>query len=153
MDESLRGPLIVAEVFVLGIILALVDDTVLRVVLGLLIGILLARSALSAEKSGREGASTAGQERRPDHLFRHWINVLLKKIREFHTVCQGINRDEVNVSVDQLRLKEIEREIIDLMSQVTDSATPSNMKSKGRARAASKSEKKSEAYGELADKE
>ena len=149
MDESLRGPLIVAEVFVLGIILAVVDDTVLRVVLGLLIGILLARSALS----GGEKVSTAGQERRQDHLFRHFVNVLLKKIREFHTVCQGINRGGVNMAVGQLRLKEIEREIIDLMSQVTDSATPSTMKSKGRARAASKSEKKSEAYGELADKE
>jgi hypothetical protein len=149
MDESLRGPLIVAEVFILGIILAVVDDTVLRVVLGLLIGVLLARSALS----GGEKVSTAGQERRQDHLFRHFVNVLLKKIREFHTVCQGISRGGVNMAVGQLRLKEIEREIIDLMSQVTDSATPSNMKSKGRARAASKSEKKSEAYGELADKE
>jgi hypothetical protein len=51
MDDGFRGPLIVLEVLALAVILAFVDDTRVRVALGLLIALLLARGALTA---GRE---------------------------------------------------------------------------------------------------
>jgi hypothetical protein len=56
------------------------------------------------------------------------VNVLLKKIREFHTVCQGVSSGGVNLAVGQLRIHEIEKEINELMSQVTESAKPSQMR-------------------------
>lgn len=135
MDDSLRGPLIVLEVVALGVVLALVDDTLVRVVIGLVIALLLARSALTAGREpGVEGPPTGLDERRQDHLFRHWVNVLLKKIREFHTVCQGVSSGGVNLAVGQLRIHEIEKEISELMGQVTESAKPSDMKRGRRGR-------------------
>ncbi|UCC73354.1 MAG: hypothetical protein JSV86_01965 [Gemmatimonadota bacterium] len=129
MDDSLRGPLIVLEVIALGVVLALVDDTLARVALGLLIALLLARGAITAGRVTEGDGPPAGlSDRRQDHLFRHWVNVLLKKIREFHTVCQGVSSGGVNLAVGQLRIHEIEREIQDLMAQVTESAKPSEMK-------------------------
>ncbi len=152
MDDSLRGPLVVIEVVALGAILALVDDTVPRVALGLLIGLLLARNALTPAR-GRlvEGAPEGLDERRHDHLFRHWVNVLLKKVREFHTVCQGVASGGVNVAVGQLRINEIEREIRELMNQVTESAKPAEVR-KGRSPTGAVGKKKRpEAYGESSE--
>ncbi len=132
MDESLRGPLVVIEVVALGAILALVEDTLPRVALGLLIGLLLARNALTPPRgAATEGAPEGYDERRHDHLFRHWVNVLLKRVREFHTVCQGVASGGVNLAVGQLRINEIEREIRDLLAQVTEAAKPAEVK-KGR---------------------
>ncbi len=152
MDDSLRGPLVVIEVVALGAILALVEDTVPRVALGLLIGLLLARNALTpARGSVAEGAPEGLAERRHDHLFRHWVNVLLKKVREFHTVCQGVASGGVNVAVGQLRINEIEREIRELMNQVTESAKPPEVK-KGRAPGdPAQRKKRPNAYGESSD--
>jgi hypothetical protein len=143
MDDSMRGPLIVVEVVALGLILALVENTLLRVTLGLLVGLLLARGALTT------GAAPAGErppeglhDRRHDHLFRHWVNILLKKIREFHTVCQGVAGGGVNIAVGQLRIHEIEREISELMNQVTESAKPAEVKRGRRGRGPVAPEKK-----------
>ncbi len=112
MDDTFRGPLIVLEVVALGFVLALVDDTLARVALGLLIALLLARGALmGGREAGVEGPPAGLSDRRQDHLFRHWVNILLKKIREFHTVCHGISSGGVNLAVGQLRIHEIEKEI------------------------------------------
>jgi hypothetical protein len=133
MEESMRGPLVVAEVVALGAILAFVEDTVIRVALGLLVGLLLARSALvSGRAESGERPPSGLDDRRQDHLFRHWINVLLKKVREFHTVCQGVATGGVNMAVGQLRIHEIEKEIQELLSQVTDAAKPNDLKRRGK---------------------
>lgn len=133
MNESMRGPLIVVEIVALGAILAFVDDTVVRVALGLLVGLLLARGALLTGKTQEEDGPPAGlDDRRQDHLFRHWINVLLKKVREFHTVCQGVATGGVNMAVGQLRIHEIEKEIQELLTQVTESAKPNEIKRRGQ---------------------
>lgn len=143
MDDNLRGPLIVLEVVALGVVLALVDDTLVRVVIGLVIALLLARSALTAgRETVAEGPPSGLDDRRQDHLFRHWVNVLLKKIREFHTVCQGVSSGGVNLAVGQLRIHEIEKEISELMGQVTESAKPSDLKRGWRGRKTAESKDK-----------
>jgi hypothetical protein len=150
MDDTMRGPFIVFEVIALGVILWFVDDPVPRVALGLLVGLLMARTALTAGRDSElEGPPTGLDDRRTDHLFRHWVNVLLKKVREFHTVCQGVASGGVNMAVGQLRIHEIEREIQELMLQVTDAAKPTPMKRRSRrqSKPAAK-EKRPEAYGE-----
>lgn len=153
MDDSLRGPLVVIEVVALGAILALVDDTVPRVALGLLIALLLARNALTPTRGPLvEGAPEGLDERRHDHLFRHWVNVLLKKVREFHAVCQGVASGGVNLAVGQLRINEIEREIRDLLNQVTESAKPSEIKkAQASTQAAAAKKKRPQAYGESSE--
>jgi hypothetical protein len=150
MDSSLRAPLVVLELAALAAILALVDDPAPRVALGLLVGLLLARNALFSGKSAEdEGAPTGFDDRRHDHLFRHWVNVLLKKVREFHTVCQGVASGGVNMAVGQLRINEIEKEISELIAQVTDSAMPPAVKKDRRSRSSTKKPSKpTQAYGE-----
>ena len=153
MDESMRGPVaVVAEVVALGLILIFVEDTVVRVALGLLMGMLLARSALIAGKlEEADGPPSGLDDRRQDHLFRHWINVLLKKVREFHTVCQGVATGGVNMAVGQLRIHEIEKEIQELLSQVTDSAKPSDMKKRGRRSGSGSARQSPKVYGESSE--
>jgi len=150
MDSSLRAPLVVLELAALAAILALVDEPVPRVALGLLVGLLLARNALFSGKSADDAGSPTGfDDRRHDHLFRHWINVLLKKVREFHTVCQGVASGGVNMAVGQLRINEIEKEISELIAQVTDSAMPPTVKKDRRSRSTTKKPSKpTQAYGE-----
>jgi hypothetical protein len=151
MEESLRGPLVVLEVVLLGVVTALVEDDVLRVGLALLIALLLARAALGTARAG-DGERGSPDERREDHLYRHWVNALLKKVREFHTVCKGIGSGGVNLSVGELRLRELEKEIQNLMTQVTESAKPARIK-RGRFRAGAKTEKRQDAYGELSEED
>ena len=150
MDSSLRTPLVVLELAALAAILALVEQPLPRVALGLLVGLLLARGALLAGRgSEADGAPPGFDDRRHDHLFRHWVNVLLKKVREFHTVCQGVANGGVNMAVGQLRIKEIEKEISELIAQVTESAIPVDLKKERRSRRKSKKQgRDSEAYGE-----
>ena len=149
MDSSLRAPLIVLELAALAAILAIVDEPAPRVALGLLVGLLLARNALFSGKSADEAGSPTGfDDRRHDHLFRHWVNVLLKKVREFHTVCQSVASGGVNMAVGQLRINEIEKEISDLIAQVTDSAMPPDVKKDRRSRSSTKKPSKpTQAYG------
>lgn len=152
MDSTLRAPLVIIELAALGAILALVDDPVPRVALGLLVGLLLARNALTGTRAADvEGAPEGYDDRRHDHLFRHWVNVLLKKIREFHTVCDGVAGGGVNMAVGQLRINEIEKEIRDLMDQVTDSAKPADFRKTGRTKKTTLPHKRTEAYGEAVD--
>jgi hypothetical protein len=143
MDANLRGPLIVVEVIALGVVLAVVENTTWRLAIGLVLALLLARSALAAGTvTGEEGPPQGLSDRRQDHLYRHWVNVLLKKVREFHTVCQGVSSGGVNLAVGQLRIHEIEKEIRELMNQVTESAKPSDMKRGWRGRKSATPESK-----------
>ena len=149
MDESLRGPIIVLEVTALGVILALVDNTPIRVALGLLIAIMLARSALVAGKRRHDQVPASTYERRQDHLFRHWVDVLLKRIREFHTICHSMHEDKANLTIAQMKLREIEADLQNLLSQVADSAKPTELRRQGRRFGTSSTpSKKDEAYGE-----
>ncbi len=125
--ESFRVPLVVLEIAVLGAILALIDDPPVRVVLGVLVALLLARGALS-DSQPAEGAPAGELERRRDHLFRHWLNTLTKKAREFHTVCGGVKEGRVNAAVGQLKIQQIEQELQSLLSQMADVAKPQQLK-------------------------
>ena len=133
MDGGLRGPLTVAAVAALGVILALVEDTIARVALGLMVGLLLARAAMTPMAGvSAEGPPEGLDERRHDHLFRHWLNVLIKKIREFHTICQGIREEKVNMTAAQIKVRGIENEIQNLLIQVTDTAKPGQLRQQAR---------------------
>lgn len=155
MNGSLRGPLVVLELAALVVILAVVDDVLLRVSLGLVVALLLARAALitPTQQTAKRPPQGLG-DRRSDHLYRHWINVLLKKVRELHTVCQAVRDGGVNVAVGQLRIAELEKEIRDLLSQVTDSAKPQQMKRARRGRRPGTGEREGRrgSYGESVDK-
>ena len=127
MESSLRGPLIVLEIAALGAILALVEDTFVRVAMGLVVGALLARSALPVA-AAQQGPPTGLPERRQDHLFRHWLTALVKKAREFHIICQGIKTGQVNLSMGQLKVQQIQSELEKLLNQMTDTSKPDQLK-------------------------
>lgn len=151
MDESLRGPIVVAEVAALGVILAVVENTMVRVALGLIMALLLARAALASKKPDEGGRPPTGyDERRHDHLFRHWVDALLKRIREFHTICDSVREEKANITIAQMKLREIEAELLKLLNQVTDTAKPSQLRQYARRVSAGGSPtRKDEAYGEI----
>lgn len=149
MNESLRGPIIVVEITALGLILALVENTAARVTFGLLLALLLARAALVSRETPRGGPPSGLDERRHDHLFRHWVNVLLKRIREFHTICESIREEKANLTIAQMKLREIEGELQTLLSQVTDTAKPSDLRRQARRTGGTAApSRRDEAYGE-----
>ncbi len=127
MESSLRGPLIVLEIAALGAILALVEDTFVRVAMGLVVGALLARNALPVA-AAQQGPPTGLPERRQDHLFRHWLTAMVKKAREFHIICEGIKTGQVNLSMGQLKVQQIESELEKLLNQMTDTSKPDQLK-------------------------
>lgn len=129
MSDSLRAPLVVMELVALAVVLAVVSDPIPRIALGLIIGLLLAYAALKPTRPlEEEGAPEGYADRRHDHLFRHWVNVLLKKIREYHTVSESLRAGGMNSAIGRMRLREVEREIQALLSQVTETAMPTRAK-------------------------
>ncbi len=129
MNSSLRGPLVLVGIVTLGAILAMVENTVVRVLLGLTVALFLARAAIAGPEPGNGNKPPVGlPERRQDHLFRHWLNTLIKKAREFHTVCEGVKEEKVNLAVGQLKIQQIEQELLKLLSQMTDTVKPSQVK-------------------------
>ena len=124
METGQRLPLVIAEIVALGVVLAAIPDVVARVALGLLTALLLARTAWTPAARRRQGPPEGIPERRSDHLFRHWVNVLVRKIREFHAVCQAVSAERVNPSVGETRIQELEREVQELLAEVTDLAKP-----------------------------
>lgn len=150
LSGGLRGPLIFAELVALGAVLALVEDTAARVALGLIVGLLLARAALGASPEVRHDGPPEGfDDRRRDHLYRHWVNALIKKIREFHAVCQGLRQQSVHPSLAQMKVQKIEKELQNLVVQVADTAKPEALRTAERRRgAAGKLGGKDAAYGE-----
>lgn len=146
MDDSFRAPLVVAEVMVLALILAFVDHNLLRVSLGLVVAILLARAALAREESFAPALPGGPHERRRDHVFRHWVSALLKKIRELHAVCDSVSGGGVNVAAGELRIHQLEAEIESLVQRVTDTARPDVI---GEGRGGDAAERRNpEVYGE-----
>lgn len=134
METGRRLPLLIVELLALGLTLALIPDAGARVVLGLLLGILISRTAWSG--AGRaEGPPEGLPDRRADHLFRHWLNVLIKKIREFHAVCQAIREERVNPAVGEMRIREIETQLRDLVAEVTELAKPPRLRRRRSRRA------------------
>lgn len=134
METGQRLPLVIAELVFLGVVLAAIPDTVARVALGLLLATLLARTAWTPTGPHRQGPPEGLPERRSDHLFRHWVNVLVRKIREFHAVCEAVRTGRVNASVGETRIQTIEREVAELLSEVTDLAKPTRIRQRRKRR-------------------
>ncbi len=122
-----RGLLIVAELALLGIILAFVEDTGLRTALGVILGLLLVRNALQPGVAGEDGPPPGLPDRREDHLFRHRLDVLFKKLREFHTLCRGVQDGQIPVTTAERRMEDSEREISRLLKQALDHPKPTEV--------------------------
>lgn len=151
MNESLRGPLVVVELAALVTILAIVDDVLLRISLGLLVGLLLARAALTRPAGDLpRPAAHVPSDRRSDFLYRHWIDLLLKRMRKLHSVCQSVRSGAVSAAVGRLRIAEQEKEIQELLKQVTESAKPPEIQRR-RPRLGKNGERQPSAYGKSVD--
>lgn len=136
MESGHRFLLLTFEIVALGLVLAMVPEPGARTVMGVLLAVLIARTVWTPASAGVQGPPEGLPERRGDHLFRHWLNVLIKKIREFHAVCQAVREERVNPGVGQVRIREIERELQELISEVTDLAKPQRLRGRrwGRSR-------------------
>jgi hypothetical protein len=135
METGHRFLLIAAELIALGVILVAIPGAGARLALGLIVAAVLVRTAWipgGATKGPPEGLP----DRRGDHLFRHWLDVLIKKVREFHTVCEAVREERVNSAVGEMRVREIETELRELMAEITDLAKPPRMRRGSKPRPA-----------------
>ena len=53
---------------------------------------------------------------------------MVKKAREFHIICEGIKTGQVNLSMGQLKVQQIESELEKLLNQMTDTSKPDQLK-------------------------
>lgn len=123
--------LVIAEVVALAFILAVVEHMPTRVGLGLAVGLLLAFHAWPPRlKKLGKGPPKGLPQAREDHPFRYRVEILLKKLREFHAACRAVREGRVTLAIAERRIEQIETETQELLEQVTDSTWPPELRKK-----------------------
>ena len=109
------GKIIVAiEVTALVLIVALIDDPLLRVALSIGPGLLLAQRALDVQKEGGDDVI----EQRSDAVVRNYVDELLRRIRQFYSACHLLRSDQITSDVAQERVVEIEADLNRMLADI-----------------------------------
>lgn len=114
-DKSDVTLVVTQFVLLLGVV-AFVDQPLVRVGLGFVIGLLLLQRALGLTASKHEGDRLS--DGRQDHTTRDGISRLLEKIREFYTVCHLLQSEQISPAEARERTARIERELNQLLAEV-----------------------------------
>ena len=113
------------SVFLMIVLLAfavvLVDERVLRTAVAVLPALMLAQKALQP-KQVQAPLTGAAVNRRQDDEVRTYIEQLLKYFREFYTTCHLMSVNVLTVEAAEERAAHLERELNQLMAQVTETA-------------------------------
>lgn len=112
---------IVFELALLAAIVALVDDTLLRVGLAVLPGMLLAQQATRGSSTGAD-AWSGNQDRRTDQEAREHVNRLLQRLREFHTTCHLMRSNQISADAAIERAAAIEQDLNRILADLTQAA-------------------------------
>lgn len=109
------------QVALLALVVALVDDTLVRVGLAVVPGMLLAQRALAA--AGRHGATGwTGPERRKDAVVRDYVTELLQHLRDFYTTCHLMRSSQMPVEAAMERAVHIEQELNRILGELVVTA-------------------------------
>ncbi|MBI4541078.1 MAG: hypothetical protein HY704_16370 [Gemmatimonadetes bacterium] len=108
---------VLLEVGLLALIVAIVDQTLVRVGLAVIPGMLLAQHAVRGS-AGSGNAAGRGAERRKDQVVRDHVNELLQLIREFYTTCHLMRSNQIPVESAVERTTRIEQELNRILGDV-----------------------------------
>lgn len=114
-DKSDVALVVTQFVLLLGVV-AFVDQALVRVGLGFVIGLLLVQRALGVTAPKREGDRLS--DRRQDPTTRDRISRLLVKIREFYTACHLVQSEQISPAEAKERTSRVERELNQLLADV-----------------------------------
>lgn len=106
--------IVVIEVVALVLIVALIDDPLLRVALAIGPGLLLAQRALDVQKEGGDDVI----EQRSDAVVRNYVDELLRRIRQFYSACHLLRSDQITSDVAQERVVEIEADLNRMLADI-----------------------------------
>lgn len=121
MSESSDKPKVFFMVAVLAFAIILVDDRWVRVGLGLLPALLLARRALGGAGIGGAGdAPPTTVERRQNPSVRDQIQELLKHIREFYTTCHMVAVGQLEPAKAKAKAQEVEGRLNTMMTEMIE---------------------------------
>ncbi len=113
------------SVFLMIVLLAfavvLVDERMLRTAVAVLPALMLAQKALQPKQT-QAPVTGAAVNRRQDDEVRAYIEQLLKYFREFYTTCHLMSVNVLSVEAAEERAALLERELNQLMAQVTETA-------------------------------
>lgn len=112
---------ILFEVGLLTLVVALVDQTLLRVGLAFVPGMLLAQRALGSVEASSDPWAGAN-ERRKDHTMRRYVEELLQRVREFYTTCHLMRSGQIHLEAALERTARIEQELNRLLAKLTRTA-------------------------------
>lgn len=113
---------ILFEVGLLTLVVALVDQTLLRVGLAFVPGMLLAQRALGLVGGAGSDPWAGANERRKDHTMRRYVEELLQRVREFYTTCHLMRSGQIQVEAALERTTKIEQELNRLLAELTSTA-------------------------------
>lgn len=113
--EDMMGKIIVAiEVTALVLIVALIDDPLLRVALAVGPSLLLTQRALDVE----DEASDDVNELRSDAVVRNYVDELLRRIRQFYSACHLLRSDQITSDTANERISEIEADLNRMLADI-----------------------------------
>ncbi len=98
-----------------------VDQPLVRMGLGFVIGLLLVQRALGL--AAPKHAGEALPDRRQDHAVRDAVSRLLVKIREFYSACHLFQSGQISPAEAKERTSRIEKDLNKLLAEVTQTSS------------------------------
>ena len=114
--------IVVIEITALVLIVALIDDPLLRVALAVGPGLLLTQGALDVQKEERDDVD----ERRSDPAVRNHVDELLRRIRQFYSACHLLRSDQITSDAAQERVVEIEADLNRILADIMNASKGEN---------------------------
>ncbi len=107
--------LVVVQFTLLLAIVTFVDNALVRLGMGFVVGLLLVQRALGLQPAS--GAATSSG-RREDPVTRGAVSRLLFRIREFHAACHLVGSGQISPAEATERTKKIEKDLNSLLAEV-----------------------------------
>lgn len=106
--------LVVVQFTLLLAIVTFVDNALVRLGMGFVVGLLLVQRALGLQPA----SGAASSERREDAVTRGAVSRVLLRIREFYAACHLVSSAQISPAEATERTKKIEKDLNSLLAEV-----------------------------------
>ncbi|MGH7544641.1 MAG: hypothetical protein ACREKI_00500 [Gemmatimonadota bacterium] len=119
-----RNFIVFLSILALGVILGLVEQTIPRIVLGVVVmGFLTWSAYTAASQPGKSLGPPAGiRERRKSHTLRHRVNEFLRDVRRLDAIAKDVSQGHVSRDTGDKALEEIEKRLHEVVKQIRNLA-------------------------------
>lgn len=119
-----RNFIVVLSIVALGVILGLVEQTIPRIILGVVVMSFLTWSAFTAASQPRKslGPPVGIRERRKSHTLRHRVNEFLRDVRRLDAIAKDVSQGHVSKETGDRALEEIEKRLHEVVKNIRNLA-------------------------------